>query len=141
MNGRYFLDTNVLVYSFDDTAGKKQDLAKELIRRATRDRRSAISFQVIQEFITTARKFATPMPFHELRLYVTAVLAPLCEVHSSILLYESALRICERSGYAFYDSLILAAAASTRCETLYSEDLQAGQTVAGVKIVNPFAGP
>ena len=73
-----------------------------------------------------------------MRQYVVEVLAPLCQVQSSIHLYQSCLDIAQLTGYSFYDLLILAAASSAGCKRLLTGDLQAGQTVAGVQIVNPF---
>jgi len=137
--GKYFLDTNVFVYACDPAEGEKSRTALALIRRALQDGLAVISFQVVQEFCAVAlRKFADTFSPQELRQYVAEVLAPLCQVQSSIYLYQSCLDICQLTGYSFYDSLIVAAAASAGCKTLLTEDLQAGQTVAGVQIVNPF---
>ena len=139
MSAESFLDTNVLVYTFDASARGKRKIASELVRTALRDRTGIISFQVVQEFCSLAtRKFAKPLAPAELREYVEKVLIPLCEVHSIADLYLTCLNIQEQTRYSFYDCLILAAAAGAGCDTLYSEDFQDGQTVAGVKIVNPF---
>jgi predicted nucleic acid-binding protein len=137
--GRYFLDTNVLVYTFDDVARDKWQIATDLVDDARRTHRGVISFQVIQEFFSVAtRNFVRPLTTLELQEYLRTVLAPLCAVHSSLDLYQTCLNIREQTGYSVYDSLIVAAAAAAGCKTLYSEDLQDGQIVAGVKIVNPF---
>jgi len=138
-DAKYFLHTTVFVYAFDPSAGEKHHIAKALVKRALQDGLGVISFQVIQEFCSAVRrKFASAFLPQDLRQYVAEVLAPLCQVQSSIHLYHSCLDICQLTGYSFYDSLILAAAASAGCKTLLTEDLQAGQTVAGVEIVNPF---
>jgi len=137
--GRYFIDTNIFVYTFDSAARRKRHIATELVRSARRDGLAVISFQVIQEFCSVAiRRSEQPPTIEELRSYVRNVMAPLCEVHSSIELYDACLDIREQTGYSFYDSLIVAAAAGARCETLYTEDLDHGRSIAGVKIVNPF---
>lgn len=137
--GRYFLDTNIFVYTFDPLADKKRRIATELIRSAKRDGLAVISFQVIQEFCSVAiRKSEQTPTVGELRSYVRNVMAPLCEVHSSIELYDSCLDIREQTGYSFYDSLIVAAAAGSGCQILYTEDLDDGRSIAGVNIVNPF---
>ena len=142
MSDRYFLDTNVFVYTFDDTAPRKRDIASEIISAAGAagaDGEGAISFQVIQEFCHVAiRKFSPSPTIADLRHYVATVLAPLCQVHSSIELYQQALAVQEQTRYSFYDSLILAAAAAAGCETLYTEDLDTGRSVAGDTITNPF---
>jgi predicted nucleic acid-binding protein len=140
MNGaKYFLDTNVPVYAVDPSSGEKREIARALVKRALQDGLGVISFQVVQEFCAVVtRKFATTFLPRDLRQYIVEVLAPLCQVQSSIHLYQSCLDIAQLTGYSFYDSLILAAASNAGCKTLFTEDLQAGQTVAGVEIVNPF---
>jgi predicted nucleic acid-binding protein len=136
---RYFLDTNILVHSVDPADPAKQRIASDLVRDSLQSSRGVISFQVVQEFCSLARrKFAAPFAWNDLRDYFQQVLAPLCEVHSSTELYRSCLDISEQSGYSYYDSLILAAAASVGCKTLFSEDLQSGQMLVGLQIVNPF---
>jgi predicted nucleic acid-binding protein len=137
-DGRYFLDTNVFIYCFHPPTGEKRRTAEALVERALQDGLGTISFQVVQEFYAALRKSAVPVTAHHKRKYLAEVLAPLCRVQSSIHLYQSSLDIAQLTGYSFYDSLILAAAASAGCKTLLTEDLQAGQTVAGVEIVNPF---
>lgn len=138
--GRYFLDTNVFVYTFDDTAPEKQVKARELVAAALRDGRGVISFQVIQEFCNVAtRRFATPLAPRDLRSYLRVVLAPLCEVHSSIALYEAGLRIHDETRFSLYDALVVAAAARAECRVLFTEDLPDGRLVGGVRIVDPFA--
>jgi predicted nucleic acid-binding protein len=142
MSARVFLDTNILVYCFDHSDKKKQQQADALVDAALRDHSGVISNQVIQEFLNVAtRKFAKPMNSAEARAYLQTVLSPLCEVFSSISLYQQALSVHEETGYAFYDCLIIAAALEAKCEVLYSEDLHAGHTVRSLKIENPFATP
>lgn len=139
MSGRYFLDTNIFVYDVDTAEPAKQQKARDLIDAALRDGRGVISFQVVQEFSSLARrKFAVPLQWNDLRDYLQRVLAPLCEVHSSMELYRLCLDLAQRTGYSYYDSLILAAATSAGCDTLYSEDLQNGRVLGGLTIVNPF---
>ncbi len=67
------------------------------------------------------------------------VLNPLCQIYPDLLLYETCLEVQAESRYSFYDSLIIAAAMRGGCEILYSEDLQAGREIRGVKIVNPYS--
>lgn len=140
MGGRYFLDTNVLVYTFDPSAPEKQAWATALVRDAVVDGLGIISFQVIQEWLNLAlRKFARPLSTSDAHRYLEEVLQPLCEVYPSADLYHSALDLQQRWRYSFYDSLILAAALQAQCHTLYSEDLQAGQQIGELTIVDPFA--
>ncbi len=140
MTAKYFLDTNIFVYSFDTRAPKKVKRAQALIHAAITQRSGCISSQVVQEFINVAtRKFAHPMSASECREYLSAVLTPLCEIFPSVALYEFALQIMEESKYHYYDALIVAAAIRGGCNILYSEDLQHGRLIHGVTIRNPFA--
>jgi predicted nucleic acid-binding protein len=110
-----------------------------MVGSALRDRTAIISFQVVQEFLNVAtRKFATPLTEADSALYLKQVLNPLCEVHSGIDLYEDALDIQERWKYGFYDSLILAASLASECDLLFTEDLQHGQKIRDITIINPF---
>lgn len=138
MSARFFLDTNILLYCFDSHAGKKRSRAIDLVSEAL-DGHGVISFQVVQEFLNVAtRKFKKPMSGSDARSYLQKVLKPLCAIHSSVLLYSSALSIGEDYRFSFYDSLIIASAGLGGCDTLYSEDLQSGQRVRGILIENPF---
>lgn len=139
MNGRFFLDTNVFVYSFDDRAPAKCRRARELIHQALATRKGIVSYQVVQEFFNVAlRRFAQPMATAEAEQYLALVFRPLMVVHSSQALYGEALRVRERYRLAWYDSLILAAAIESQSDILYSEDLQHGQVFGNLKIENPF---
>jgi len=140
MSDRYFLDTNVFVYCFDREDRLKQQKANAMVQQALRDGLGVISSQVVQEFINVAtKKFQQRMNPTECRAYLDGVLAPLCQVFSSISLYQLALELEDETGFLFYDCLILAAAVQARCARIYSEDLQAGRTIRGVQIINPFA--
>ena len=137
---RHFLDTNVLVYAFDADA-KKRARAQELIEAALQTREGVISSQVVQEFLNVAtRKFARPMTNDEALRYLDQVLEPLCVVWPDPELYRRALTVRARFQFGFYDSLIVAGALTAGCRTLYSEDLQAGQKVDNLTVVDPFAG-
>ena len=91
---KFFLDTNIFVYTFDDTAPEKQKTANELIQLAAASGNGRISGQVIQEFLFVAsRRFATPLPLSEAQKYLTDVLEPLCHCFPSMSLYKDALAI------------------------------------------------
>lgn len=139
MSDRFFLDTNVFAYSFDETAPTKRDRARELVRRALETQTGFISTQVLQEFLNVAlRKFEPPLKPEDAEDYLGRVLEPLCEVFPSVRLYRSALHLVERWGYSFYDCLILAAAFEGKAQVLYTEDLQDGHEIEDLRIVNPF---
>jgi predicted nucleic acid-binding protein len=140
MSGRFFLDTNIFVYTFDSHAPAKGKKAVRLIRRAADSGEGIISYQVVQEFFNVAfRRFSQPMSVAEAEQYLITVLRPLLAVHSSQAIYFAALRIAEKHRVPWYDSLIVAAALDGQCETLYSEDFQHGRKIEGLRIENPFA--
>ncbi len=135
----FFLDTNILVYSFDASAPERCMRAQDLIAQALETDRGCISYQVVQEFLNVAtRKFPAPMPPAAARRYLAGVLMPLCRVFANGALYERALAVHERWRYAWYDTLIIASALEAGCKLLYSEDLQHGQVIEGLTIHDPF---
>ena len=139
MSDRYFLDTNILVYSFDPVEPRKASVAEDLITRAVASGLGVISYQVVQEFINVSlRRFGAAMTVTELELYFFKILLPMMRVSSSTELFLEALRLQTANRIAWYDSLIVAAALEGQCETLYTEDLQHGGKVDGLRIENPF---
>lgn len=139
MSDRFFLDTNIFVYTFDSRVPEKQQLASGLVQAALKEGNASISYQVIQEFINVAtRKFASPLKPADCQLYVNRVMFPLWKVYSSKDLFNNALRIHDEYQFGFYDSLIVSAAMESQSDILYSEDLQANQKIESLQIVNPF---
>ena len=136
----YFLDTNIIVYSFDAGSPAKAVVARGLIAKSLQDGRGAISWQVVQEFCNLAlRKFASPMTASECSLYIRKVLLPLCAVWPTDSVYFDALELVGETGYSCFDCLILAAAIESGATRLLTEDLQNGRKVRSLKIENPFA--
>ncbi|HTA23348.1 MAG TPA: PIN domain-containing protein [Terriglobales bacterium] len=139
MSGRFFLDTNIFAYTFDANAPAKAKKAAQLVRHAAATGQGIVSYQVVQEFFNVAlRRFQEPMSVAEAEQYLITVFRPLLAVHSSPALYVEALRITGKHRIRWYDSLIVAAALESQCETLYTEDLQHGWKIEGLKIENPF---
>jgi len=140
MNGRFFLDTNIFVYSFDRSSAAKARRSSQLIRQAVATRKGIVSYQVVQEFFNVAlRRFAQPMTVAEAEQFLGTVFRRLLAVHSSQALYSEALRLKEKHRLSWYDSLIVAAAIEAQCSVLYSEDLQHGQRFGDLQVENPFA--
>jgi predicted nucleic acid-binding protein len=140
MNDKYFIDTNIFVYCFDDREPDKKTKALNLIADALQTGNGVISTQVMQEFLNVAiRKFSVPLNTDDTKIYLQKVLNPLCQVFPDLGLYIEALNISEKTGYSFYDSLILASALASGCSILYSEDFQNGQQIENLKIIDPFA--
>lgn len=140
MRDKYFLDTNIIVYSFDERDKNKQNISRELIKKALKSKSGIISYQVIQEFLNVAlSKFTNKISIDDASRYIIDVLMPLCEVFSSIDFYERSLEIHKKTGFSFYDSLIITAAVIGNCSVIYSEDMQHERIIEDLQIINPFA--
>jgi len=139
MRDKFFLDTNILIYTFDSREPDKQHKAREIVSDALATGNGIISFQVIQEFLNAAtRKFVSPLSVADCRKYLNDVMVPICRVFAHAGLYHHALIIAERWKYSFYDALIISAALDGRCNILYTEDLQHGQIIETLTVKNPF---
>lgn len=139
MNGsRTFLDTNVLVYAFDDDAGWKRERAWEVIDQLNAMGGAVVSTQVLQEFyVVTTRKLARPLPEQDAEDAVRT----LCRwpvARSDAALVEAAIGVSRRYQLSLWDALILRAAGETGCSRVLSEDMQSGLEVDGVVVHNPF---
>jgi predicted nucleic acid-binding protein len=127
MNDKFFIDTYIFVYSFDDRQPDKKVRALALISDALRTGKGMISWQVIQEFLNVStRKFQAPLKPEDANVYLQKVLHPLCHVFPDLDLYSTALDFLEKTRYSFYDSLIIAGALRGDCSILFSEDFQPG---------------
>ena len=141
MNGRFFLASNVFVYSLDEQSPGKAEIARRLIRTGLDSEKGIVSYQVVQEFFHIAlRKFAAPMPIPDCEQYRAITFRPTLAVYFSALLCGEALRIHGQHGVPWFDALILAAALQAECDALYGEDLQHEPTFGKLKIQNPFIG-
>jgi predicted nucleic acid-binding protein len=139
MSDRFFLDTNIFVYSFDQTAAVKAGKAVQLIRKALTTQKGIISYQVVQEFFNVAlKRFSQPMTLTDAEQYLGTVFRPLLGVHSSHALYAEALHLQAQSRLSWYDSLIVSAAAQAQCDFLYTEDLPHGQRFGSLRVADPF---
>lgn len=136
---RFFLDTNILIYTFDSQAKSKQQRAMELVHSALASRQGIISYQVVQEFLNSAlRKFSRALPRSEAQAYLELVLMPLCEVFPDSRLFARALSISGEMQISFYDALIVSSALFGDCRVLWTEDLQSGRKIGDLEIRNPF---
>ncbi len=139
MNAKFFIDTNIFIYQIEAIDKHKSTIADQIIRDGLKTGKACISFQVVQECLNTlSRKAEIPLDTDSTRDYFENVLSPLFEILPSTTLYQQCLSIQARYRYAFYDSLIIAAAIHAGCTQLYTEDLQHGQQIDRLGIENPF---
>lgn len=132
MSGRVFFDTSVLIYAISD-GDPRAAIAENLLASG-----GTLSVQVLNEFAAVARR-KLDRSWPDIAEALQAVRS-LCEEPAPVTLdmHLEAVRLAQRFGYHFYDSLILAAALQTECTTLYSEDMQHGQKIGPLTILNPF---
>ncbi len=130
--GKPFFDTNVIVYAF----GRDDPRTAAAVRLLAGG--GVIGVQTLNEFVAFAvRKLRMPWRDVLEALRAIRVICP-SPVSLTLQVHEDALRIAGRYGYHIYDSLVIAAALDASCRTLYSEDMQDGQTIEGLTIRNPF---
>lgn len=138
MRDKCFVDTNVLIYAHDSGAGPKHEKATLLLETLWMERLGVISTQVIQEFYVNVRRQArNPMGADEARLLIEDYLAWEVVANDGASILE-ALALERRYSLSFWDALIVQAAQRAGVETLFSEDLSAGQRYGTVTVVNPF---
>lgn len=133
-----FVDTNVLVYAHDRSAGYKRVEAQNLLRKLWQSRLGCLSIQVLQEYyVTVTRKIANPL----LPEQAQDILSHLgrWRLHSpTVSDIQEAIDIQTSYGISFWDAMIIQSAVRLQCDTVWSEDLNAGQAYAGATVVNPF---
>jgi predicted nucleic acid-binding protein len=138
MTARLFVDTNVLVYSFDQKEPEKQRRAQDWLDHLWSTRAGRISFQVLQEFyVIVTRKLEPGLDSETARKIVQSLWAwqPVATDERTFL---AAWSLQDRFHLSWWDALIVAAARSTGCSVLLTEDLQHGQDLEGLKVIDPF---
>lgn len=131
MNGKAFVDTNIVVYAVSGDT-------KSAVARATLGSAQTLSLQVLNEYAHVARRKQKRSP--EEIAEVTRGFRENFEIRPITMeLHDEALVLCGRYGYGFFDSLLIATALEAGCTTLYSEDLQHRQLIdKRLRIINPF---
>jgi predicted nucleic acid-binding protein len=131
-----FVDSNVLLYAVDEADLNKQQAARNWRAELWKSRRGRISFQVLGEFYVNAVR-KRPGAREEARAEVRDLLAWNPVIADAALL-ERGWKLQDRYQLSHWDALIVAAAKAASCRYLLTEDLQAGQSLEGIEIVNPF---
>ena len=132
-----FVDTNVLIYAYDQSAGERHARARALVADLWRMRRGCLSVRVLQEFYVVGARKLIEIEGADLRV-ILADLA-LWQVHAPTAADAlGAVGLSERYQVSFWDAMILQSAARLSCPLVWSEDLNAGQDYQGVRVQNPF---
>lgn len=135
---REFVDTNVLVYAYDVSAGAKHVAAMRLVARLWEAGTGCLSVQVLQEFfVAVTRKVADPLTADEAAVRIRElsawkVFTPVAED------VVQAIALHGRAKVSFWDALVIHAAAELGCDVLWTEDLGHGQLIHGVRVRDPF---
>jgi predicted nucleic acid-binding protein len=137
MPERSFVDTNVLVYTDDGDSPAKQEASLALVERLRRERSGVVSTQVLQEYyVASTRKLGVDAELARRKVELFGGLDVVVLNVRSIL---DAIDLARLHRLSFWDALIVQAALDARCRVLYSEDLQTGRRLRGLRIENPFA--
>jgi predicted nucleic acid-binding protein len=134
-----FVDTNIFVHAFERTRTARQEIAQRLLTRLIDEERLCLSTQVLQElFVTLTRKVQRPCSVDEALSHLSHLAEwPLFQVDWPAI--REAVLLSGRARISFWDSLLVVSAARSGAARLYTEDMNHGQEIFGVTIVNPFA--
>jgi predicted nucleic acid-binding protein len=139
VGSRQFVDTSVLVYAHEVTAGAKHGRARALVEELGETRRGCLSVQVLQEFfVTSTRKIPRPLEAPA----AARIINDLAHWHVHALAAADVLAVIDihrQTGASFWNAMILCSAKELDCEILHSEDLNPGQEYEGVQVRNPFS--
>jgi predicted nucleic acid-binding protein len=139
MTDRIFVDTNILIYAHDSDAEMKNAVASQMVEELWQTHLGVISAQVLQEFyVNITTKIPKPLPKAQASIYVERYFVwPVIRLSTETI--RKAFEIERHNKVSFWDAMIVSAAFQAGAATILSEDLNAGQKIAGIKIVNPFA--
>jgi len=136
MNDKIFLDTNILVYALDNKNPRKRDIAREVLRKLSKSKSATLSTQILQEYFVVATKKLGIEPLVAKKLINLfqnfEIIVP------DLTLINTAIDTLILNKLSFWDSMVIVAAAQANCSAILTEDLNNGQIINGVKIVNPF---
>lgn len=135
---KIFVDTNVFVYLRDASEPSKQKQAQAWMTQLWESKTGCTSVQVLNEFyVTVTRKLSPALPIDDARADINDLQEwPVAPLDNALL--NSVWAVEDRYGLSYWDSLIVAAAHSMGCSHLLTEDLQDGQSLDGLTVVNPF---
>ena len=133
---RVFLDTNVLTYVFDDSEPAKQAQARACLAREAQE--IFVSTQVLQELYVSLTKGRDPIATPEIAEAAVRAATGYSVLQIDTPLVLEAIALSRTHRLSFWDALIVSAAVSGGCQSLLSEDLNAGQVIEGVTVKNPF---
>lgn len=133
-----FVDTNIIIYAYDMTAGKKHQTARRILKELWESGLGVLSTQILQEFyVNVVQKIPKPIDADRAEYIIKDFLAWEVVVNDGLAVLD-AITSCKKYGYSFWDSLIIDAAIKSGAKIILTEDLCEGQVLEGLKIQNPF---
>ena len=132
-----FLDTNVLVYAFDEGEPEKREVARGLVEEHLVEGDGMLSVQVLREFYAATRKPTRPLPI-EKAVEAVGYLATFSPIAEDARMVVGAIRRSQVLMLSFWDALIVEAALRGGADRLLTEHLQHGQRIEGLTVENPF---
>ena len=138
MSDRAFLDTNIVVYLFDDDSPERQARAAEILRADGETMELVLSTQVLQEFyVAVTRKLERPLAEEDALIAVRSLIElTVTQLDSDMIV--SAIELSQAHTVSFWDALIVQAALSSGCQRLLTEDMQDGRRFGELLVENPF---
>lgn len=137
MSGKRFIDTNVLAYAFDHHDQARRKSTKGVLRELAGSRSGVVSTQVMQELYSVLTRKLALEPRAARRAVAGAAHYEVVTLTPGMVL--EAIDCAALENLSIWDALVIIAAATARCEEVLTEDLNAGQVIRGVRVVNPLA--
>jgi predicted nucleic acid-binding protein len=137
-NYNLFIDTNILVYAYDRTAGDKRKVAALLVEECWERGNGCLSIQVLQEFyVSVTKKIAVPLDCQTARQFVSDLSNWRVHIPTERDVLQ-AIDLQQSYQLSFWDAMVLQSAVQLGCKRLLSEDLGHGQIYSGIQVINPF---
>ena len=136
MARKVFIDTNLLFYAVDTAASEKHHASRAVLATVAKEAERVLSSQVLQEFAANGLRKLGLGPEDVRRLIVDLPPHELVRIDQGLVV--QALGLVARYHLSYWDACIVAAALHARCRALYSEDLQDGMRIEGLRVVNPL---
>jgi len=138
MTAEYFLDTNIIVYAFDNQDVRKRDIARKYMAYLSEDEEYVLSSQVLNEFCNVAfKKLKPPMSIKDVTVFIYSI----PESRILPLTKNTVLKALELKGnykFSIWDSLIIATAIIAECDYILTENISHSQRIESIEIINPF---
>ncbi len=133
---KIFIDTNILVYTCDNFEKEKQKKCRSLLKTIALDYIGVISTQVLQEFYVSCVKKLKIEPLITKEILISYERFEVVQITQEVI--KEAIDCSVLNKISFWDSLIVSAAQYAKCGEIWSEDMNDGQIIRGIKIVNPI---